>query len=92
MLVVSGIQGFGIQNRAQVLRNPTKVWNPESTEKDWNRASGIHNPRNRIQNPRLSCNPKYGAIVLDCERRVTIKYAHIKAIRPSQLAQQDCPR
>ena len=23
-------QGFGIQNRAQVLRNPTKEWNPES--------------------------------------------------------------
>ena len=27
----SGIQGFGIQNRAQVLRNTTKAWNPEST-------------------------------------------------------------
>ena len=26
----SGIQGFGIQNRAQVLRNPTKEWNPET--------------------------------------------------------------
>ena len=28
---VSGNQGFGIQNRAQVLRNATKAWNPQST-------------------------------------------------------------
>ena len=31
LLVESGIQGFGIQNRAQVLGNPTKEWNLEST-------------------------------------------------------------
>ena len=30
LLVESGIQGFGIQNRAQVIRNPTKEQDPKS--------------------------------------------------------------
>ena len=30
LLVESGIMGFGIQNTAQGIRNPTYVWNPES--------------------------------------------------------------
>ena len=30
LLVESAIFGFGIQNRAQEIRNPTKDWNPES--------------------------------------------------------------
>ena len=29
-LVESGILGFGIQNTAQGIRNPTEEWNPES--------------------------------------------------------------
>ena len=29
LLVESGILGFGIQNTAQGIRNPTNVWNPE---------------------------------------------------------------
>ena len=28
--VESGILGFGIQNTAQGIRNPSNVWNPES--------------------------------------------------------------
>ena len=31
LLVESGILGFGIQNPALGIRNPTKDWNPEST-------------------------------------------------------------
>ena len=30
LLVESGILGFGIQNPALRIRNPTKDWNPES--------------------------------------------------------------
>ena len=48
LLVESGILGFGIQNTAQGIRNPTKDWNP---------VAGIRNPRHGIQNPRLSWIP-----------------------------------
>ena len=48
----SGILGFGIQNTAQRIRNPTKDWNP---------VTGIRNPRHGIQNPRLSWIPLHEA-------------------------------
>ena len=38
------MQGFGIQNRAQVLRNPTKEWNPES-KFQWKRLECTRNPQ-----------------------------------------------
>ena len=45
LLVVSGIQGFGNQNRVQVLRDPNKAWNPESTF-HWKRLeSSTRNPQ-----------------------------------------------
>ena len=47
-LVESGILGFGIQNKAQGIRNPTKDLNPESTKKDSNQLPGIRNPRRGI--------------------------------------------
>ena len=52
LLVESGIQGFGIQNRAQVLRNPTKKWNPESTF-HWKRleSSTLWNPESMEWDP-----------------------------------------
>ena len=50
--VESGILGFGIQNTAQRIRNPTK---------DWNRVPRIRNPRHGIQNPRLSWIPLHEA-------------------------------
>ena len=31
LIVESGILGFGIQNTAQGIHNPTNDWNPEST-------------------------------------------------------------
>ena len=40
LLVESGILGFGIRNTAQVIRNPTYDWNPESK---------LHWRRSRIQ-------------------------------------------
>ena len=51
-VVESGILGFGIQNTAQRIRNPTKDWNP---------VAGIRNPRHGIQNPRLSWIPLHEA-------------------------------
>ena len=50
--VESGILGFGIQNTAK------KIWNPS---KDWNPVAGIRNPRHGIQNPRLSWIPLHDA-------------------------------
>ena len=55
LLVESRIQGFGIQNAAQGIRNPTKDWNPKS--KFYNQVAGIRKPRRVIQNPRLSWIP-----------------------------------
>ena len=55
--------GFGIRNTAQGIRNPTKDWNPRSTDKDWYPGQflqfGVH--QCGIQNPRLSCIPLHGA-------------------------------
>ena len=46
-----GIQGFGIQNRAQELRNPAKAWNPESTF-HWKRLeSSTRNPQSTEWDP-----------------------------------------
>ena len=55
LLVESGIPGFGMRNKAQRIRNPTKDWNPiqGSSRKNWNQEPGIRNPRLGIQNPRL---------------------------------------
>ena len=50
--VESGFLGFGIQNTAQRIRNPTKDWNP---------VTGIRNPRHGIQNPSLSWIPLHEA-------------------------------
>ena len=52
----SGILGFGIQNTAQRIRNPTK--NPT---KDWNPVAGVRNPWHGIQNPRLAWIPLHEA-------------------------------
>ena len=41
--VESGILGFGIQNTAKKIWNPTKDWNPVAGE------SGIHGMESRIQ-------------------------------------------
>ena len=42
LLVESGILGFGTQNTAQGIRNPTEEWNPES-KFHWKRLEyGIH--------------------------------------------------
>ena len=45
--------GFGIRNTAQGIRNPTKDWNPSSTDKDWNPGQflqlGVHSVESRIQ-------------------------------------------
>ena len=52
-LVESGIMGFGIRNTDQGIRNPTKDWNPSSTDKDWNPGQflqfGVHSVESRIQ-------------------------------------------
>ena len=48
----SGILGFGIQNIAQRILNPTK---------DWNQVPRIRNPRQGIHNPRLSWIPLHEA-------------------------------
>ena len=51
-LVESGIMGFGIRNTDQGIRNPTKDWNPSSTDKDWNSAvPAIRSQQCGIQNP-----------------------------------------
>ena len=56
LLVESRIQGFGIQNAAQGIRNPTKDWNPKS--KFYNQVAGTRKPwRVIIQNPRVSWIP-----------------------------------
>ena len=49
--VESGILGLGIQNIAQGIRNPTKLWNPVSKFhwQDWNAAPGTRNPLNGIR-------------------------------------------
>ena len=64
-LVESGIPDIfacGIRNSAQGIQNPTiltlGIQNPSSTDKDWNPASGIRNPRRRIQNLRLSSHQR----------------------------------
>ena len=41
--VESGILGFRIRNTAQGIRNPTKDWNSDSTDKDWDQVPGIQN-------------------------------------------------
>ena len=44
LIVKSGILGFGFENKAQRIRNPTIDWIiqiPSSTEKDWNKKSKI---------------------------------------------------
>ena len=43
----SAIQGFGFQNLAQEIRNPTKAENPESSPTD--KESGVHSMESRIQ-------------------------------------------
>lgn len=48
----SGILGFGIQDTAQRIRNPTKDWNPESTDREsgiYYIEFGIHCVESRIQ-------------------------------------------
>ena len=53
LLVESGILGFGIQNTAQGIRNPTNFWirNQISIDKDWNPVIGVWDPWCGIQNP-----------------------------------------
>ena len=55
LLVESGILRFGIQNKAQGIRNPN------STDKVWNAVPGIRNRQRGIWNPRLSWIPLHGA-------------------------------
>ena len=38
------------------IQNPW-LWNPSSTDKDWNSVSEIRNPRRGMKNPRLSWIP-----------------------------------
>ena len=64
LLLESEILAFGIWKTAQGIRNPTDVWNSESTfhqQRPWN----IWNPNSRwgiIQDPRLPWIPLHGAI------------------------------
>ena len=64
------VRGHSVQQRQRVyaslhereifacgIQNPG-LWNPSSTDKDWNSVSEIRNPRRGIQNPRLSCIPR----------------------------------
>ena len=59
----SGIQGLGIQNTAQGIRNPTcltiGIQNPSSTDNTGIECleSGIRNPQRGIQKLRLSWTP-----------------------------------
>ena len=51
LLVESGILGFGIQNTAVGIRNPTEDWNPESRF-HWQRLySSTWNPESTAWNP-----------------------------------------
>ena len=70
LLVESGILGFGMRNKAQRIRNPTKDWNPiqRSTRKNWNLVPGIRNPRRGIQNPRLSWIPLHETKSSTCQK------------------------
>ena len=81
--MVSGIQDFGIQNRAQVLQNPTKAWNPESTF-HWKRLeSSTRNPQSTEWDPE-SKTVLYSLTWGDSTGLRTASYhkADIKAIRP----------
>ena len=56
-VVESEIQEFGIRNTAQVFRNSTNNWNPESKFHEQRLESITWNPESTacgIQNPRLS--------------------------------------
>ena len=59
LLVKSGTLDFEIQKQLKESRIPVTIGirDPSFTDKDWNPAPGIRNPRRGILNPRLSWIP-----------------------------------